>query len=57
MSAIVYHSKQPEKYNFALKDRMSSVFYQMYLEKIGKLAEEANKKKLDLEKRTRREAN
>lgn len=31
LSVIVFHSKEPEKYNFALKGKMSSVFYQMYL--------------------------
>ena len=56
LSVIVYHSKEAERYNFSLKSKMSSVFYQMYLEKIGKLEEEAQrKKKIDNERRTRRE--
>ena len=56
LSIIVYHSKEPEKYNFALKSKMSSVFYQMYLEKIGKLEEEAaRKKRIETDKKNRRE--
>lgn len=31
LSVIVFHTKEPEKYNFTLKGKMSSVFYQMYL--------------------------
>lgn len=46
LSVIVYHSKELDKYNFVLKNKMSSVFYQMYLEKISKLGEEAQKKKI-----------
>lgn len=34
---------------------MSPVFYQMYIEKIAKLGEEAQKKNVDNEKRNRRE--
>lgn len=54
LSVIVFQSKEAEKYNFALKNKMSSVFYQMYLEKLGKLEEEVNKKKKVEHERTER---
>lgn len=57
LSVIVYHSKEPEKYNFSLKSKMSAVFYQMYLEKMGKLAEESEKKKGEVDRKNRRESN
>jgi hypothetical protein len=56
LSAIVYHSKEPEKYSLALKSKMSSVFYQMYLEKLGKLEEESQRKnKIEHERKNRRD--
>lgn len=54
---IVFHSGEPERYNFALKGKMSSVFYQMYLEKLSKLSEEAIKKQGEAEKKMKREGN
>ena len=54
LSVISYRSKEPEKYTQALKERMSSVFHQMYREKLAKLADESNKK-VEQEKRKRRE--
>lgn len=51
LSAIVYHSKDKDKFNLMMKNKMTSVFYQMYLEKLNKISEEEDKKIQETERK------
>lgn len=56
LAQIVFKSEQVPKYNEILKNEMTEVFYQMYLEKVAKLVQEKEKRTLlDNERRKKME--